>query len=199
MTTTWLIIRASGLVAYGLVAAATIWGLLLASRLLGRSVQPRALTVAHEGLSLGALAATGTHLAFLAADKYLSFGWRELLIPGSSSWRPEAVALGVVAAWGLVVVGGSFYVRRFIGQKAWRVLHFGAFGAYASATLHGVLAGSDTSNPAVMSLYAGTVAAVVVLVVARFLLAGGKAAPSAARAARNEPRRGLRPPAPPRW
>jgi sulfoxide reductase heme-binding subunit YedZ len=186
MTMTWLVIRASGLVAYGLLAAATIWGLLLASRLLGRSVQSRALTLTHEGLSLGALAATGIHLGFLAADEYLGFGWRELLVPGAAGWRPEAMALGVVAAWGLLLVGGSCYLRRFIGQKAWRLLHFGALGAYAASTIHGVVAGSDSSNPAVMGLYAGSIVAVVVLLVARVALAGVRPAPCVAGGAAPE-------------
>ena len=175
MTTTWLIVRASGLVAYGLLASSSIWGLLLSSRLLGRTVQSRALTLTHEGLSLGALLALVTHLGFVAADHYLAFGWLELLVPGAASWRPLATALGVVAAWSAVVVGLSFYVRRFIGQKAWRSLHFGAFGAFAASTAHGVMAGSDTAHPAVLALYLSSGIAVLVLVVARVTLVGEKA------------------------
>ena len=86
-------------------------------------------------------------------DDYLGFGWRELLVPGAASWRPQAIALGVVGAWGLLVVGLSFYGRRLIGQKAWRYLHYGAFGTFVAATAHGVMAGSDTTHPAVLALY----------------------------------------------
>jgi hypothetical protein len=177
---TWLIVRASGLVAYGLLAAASIWGLLLSTRLLGRKVPSRALTFTHEGLSLGALAALVTHLVFVALDGYLGFGWRDLLIPGAASWRPLAIALGVVGAWGLLVVGLSFYVRRFIGQKAWRYLHFGAFGTFVAATAHGIMAGSDTTHPAVLALYLASAAAVLVLVVARVALANEKSRPRVA-------------------
>ena len=180
MTTTWLIVRASGLVAYGLLAAASIWGLLLSTRLLGNGVQARALTFTHEGLSLGALAATITHLAFVMADEYLGFGWVELLVPGASGWRPLAVALGVVAAWGIAVVGLSFYVKRFIGQRVWRSLHFGAFGVFVAATAHGVLAGSDTRHPAVLGLYLASGIAVLVLLAARVVLAGDKGRPPVA-------------------
>jgi len=180
VSTTWLILRASGLVAYGLLAAASIWGLLLSTRLLGRRVPSRALTFTHEGLSLGGLAALATHLTFAALDGYLGFGWREILIPGTASWRPQAVALGVVGAWGMAVVGLSFYVRRFIGQKAWRYLHFGAFGTFVAGTAHGVMAGSDTTHPAVLALYLASGAAVLVLVVARVALAGEKSRPRVA-------------------
>jgi DMSO/TMAO reductase YedYZ heme-binding membrane subunit len=95
----------------------------------------------------------------------------------------------VVAAWGILIVTLSFYVRRFIGQKAWRSLHFGAFGMYAAATAHGIMAGSDTRHPAVLALYLGSAAAVVVLVVARVALAGEKARSATARA----PARPVRP------
>ncbi len=182
MSLTWLIVRASGLVAYGLLAVASIWGLLLSNRLLGRKVPSRALTFTHEGLSLGALLALATHLGFVAADHYLAFGWLELLVPGAASWRPQATALGVVAAWSSVVVGLSFYVKRLIGQKVWRYLHYGSFGAFVAATAHGVMAGSDTTHPAVLALYLASAVAVLVLLVARITLAGERSAPRVRRA-----------------
>jgi DMSO/TMAO reductase YedYZ heme-binding membrane subunit len=101
----------------------------------------------------------------------------------------------------MVVVGLSFYVRRFIGQKAWRYLHFGAFGAYAAATAHGVMAGSDTAHPVVLTMYLATGVSVLVLVAARVTLSGGRSgsrpAPSARPAARSErPPSGATRPAP---
>ena len=182
MTLTWLIVRASGLVAYGLLAAASIWGLLLSNRLLGRRVPSRALTFTHEGLSLGALLALATHLGFVAADHYLAFGWLELLVPGAASWRPLASALGVTAAWSAVVVGLSFYGKRLIGQRAWRYLHYGSFGAFVAATAHGVMAGSDTTHPAVLALYLSSALSVLVLLVARITLASERPASRGRRA-----------------
>ena len=182
MTLTWLIVRASGLVAYGLLAAASIWGLLLSNRLLGRKVPSRALTFTHEGLSLGALLALATHLGFVAADHYLAFGWLELLVPGAASWRPPASALGVTAAWSAVVVGSSFYGKRLIGQRAWRYLHYGSFGAFVAATAHGVMAGSDTTHPAVLALYLSSALSVLVLLVARITLASERPASRGRRA-----------------
>jgi predicted ferric reductase len=182
VTLTWLIVRASGLVAYGLLAVASLWGLLLSNRLLGRKVPSRALTFTHEGLSLGALLALATHLGFVAADHYLAFGWLELLVPGAASWRPQATALGVVAAWSAVVVGLSFYAKRLIGQKVWRYLHYGSFGAFVAATAHGVMAGSDTTHPAVLALYLSSAIAVLVLLVARITLAAERPASRVRRA-----------------
>ncbi len=44
MNIEWIVIRGSGLVAYGLLAASTIWGLLVSTKLLGRAVKARAVT-----------------------------------------------------------------------------------------------------------------------------------------------------------
>jgi len=43
------------------------------------------------------------------------------------------------------LVSFSFYVRARIGRKTWRRLHFASFAVYGLVTVHGVLAGSDTS------------------------------------------------------
>ena len=172
MSTTWLIIRASGIVAYGLLALSVIWGLALSSTLLGRRVPARVLTYVHESLSIGALVATTGHCVALALDDYVPFGPRELLVPGASAWRTGAVAFGVVAAWGLVVVTLSFYVRRHIGRAVWRAVHYGGFGVFVAALTHGLTAGTDSASPVMHWVYVSTAAAVAALVVARVVLVG---------------------------
>ena len=73
MSTTWMIIRASGIVAYGLLTLAVIWGLTLSSALLGRRVSAKRLTYVHESLSVGALVATVAHAVALLADGFVPF------------------------------------------------------------------------------------------------------------------------------
>lgn len=169
MSITWFIIRASGLVAFGLLAASTVWGLLLSTGLFGRSVKAKGLSYVHESLAVGSLLATFTHMAFLTVDEWVPFTIAELLVPGLSAWEPLAVALGVVAMWFMLVITVSFYVRRRIGQRVWRALHYGSFGAYVAAAVHGVTAGTDTANPFVMYLYVGSLALVVGLLVLRVI------------------------------
>ena len=47
----------------------------------------------------------------------------------------------------MAIVVGSFYVRRQIGQRAWRTLHYVTFLAFLGATAHGVMAGTDSGTP----------------------------------------------------
>ena len=169
MNIEWIVIRGSGLVAYGLLAASTVWGLLVATKLLGRAVKAKPLTWFHESLGLVALIATGVHLVALTMDQYIGFGWPDVLVPGVADWNSTAVALGVTGFYGLAVVTLSFYVKGIIGQKVWRMIHFLAFGTFVSVTIHGVMAGTNTANPYVTGMYIGSSVLVAGLLTIRVL------------------------------
>lgn len=169
MNIEWIVIRGSGLVAYALLAASTIWGLLVSTKLLGRAVKAKPLTWFHESLGLGALIATGVHMAALTMDQYVEFGWADVLVPGVATWNSTAVALGVTGFYGLAIVTLSFYAKGIIGQKAWRSIHFLAFGTFLSTMIHGVMAGTDTANPYVTGMYVGSGVLVIALLAVRVL------------------------------
>lgn len=172
MNIPWILVRASGFAAYAMLAASTVWGLLLSIGMLGRSVSAKGVTRVHESLAIGAVLATGLHLLFLWADSYVHFGPAELFVPGASAWRPVPVAFGIVAMYALLLTTFSFYVRRFIGQSRWRMLHFATFGVFAAAAWHGVAAGADTGSMIGQAVYIGSVVLVAGLVAVRFVVAG---------------------------
>jgi methionine sulfoxide reductase heme-binding subunit len=167
MSLEWMLIRGSGVAAFALLSAATIWGLLVSSKLLGKLVKAKPLTWFHESLGIGALIATVVHVVVLSIHDFLDFSWAEILVPGLSDWRPLAVALGVVSMYGLVVVAGSFYVKRWIGQKLWRSIHFASFGVFVSSLVHGMWAGTDTGSPFMIGLYLGSALVVFALLAHR--------------------------------
>jgi len=175
---TWEIIRASGFVAYGLLAGSVILGLLVSSRLFGRSISAKALTYLHEGMAVGSLLATITHLVALSLDEYVEFGLQALLLPGAATWEPQATALGVVAMWMLAIVTVSFYVRRQIRQKVWRFVHYSSFGSFVAAFAHGIMAGTDSGSPAALVMYGATGGLVAVLLIARVALVGESGRPA---------------------
>ncbi|HEY6629366.1 MAG TPA: hypothetical protein VI193_10320 [Acidimicrobiia bacterium] len=174
----WLVIRGSGIAAFALLSGATIWGLLVSSKLLGRLVKAKPLTWFHESLGIGALLATVVHIVVLSVHDFLDFTLVEILVPGTSDWRSLPVAFGVVSLYALTVVVGSFYLKRFIGQKAWRSIHFASFGLFISALLHGMLAGTDTGSPMMLGLYAGSAIVVFGLVAQRLVPPTGERAGS---------------------
>jgi DMSO/TMAO reductase YedYZ heme-binding membrane subunit len=163
----WLVIRGSGIGAFALLTAATIWGLLVSSKLLGRLVKAKPLTWFHESLAVGALVATAVHVVVLSMHDFLDFSWSEILLPGVSDWRPLAVGMGIAAFYGMVVVAGSFYVKRWIGQRRWRAIHFASLGVFISSLVHGIWAGTDSSSPLMMGLFLGSAVVVFSLVALR--------------------------------
>jgi len=164
-----MVVRGAGIVAFLLLAASSVWGLLISTKVLGRTVKAKPVTWFHEALGLAALIATVVHVVALTMDEYIGFGWADVLVPGVASWNSMAVSLGITAFYGLAVVAMSFYVKGVIGQQAWRMIHFLAFGTFLGALIHGVMAGTDTGSPAVTAMYFGSALLVAVLVALRVL------------------------------
>ena len=167
----WFTIRGSGFVAYGLLALSTIWGLLLATKVLGKAAKAKPLAWFHESLGLAAVVATAVHMGALVGDTFMYFGPRELLVPGASAFAPLGVAMGVMAFYGMVLVAGSFYVKQWIGQRAWRTIHYLAFGTFVAATTHGLMAGTDSHGLAGFAVYLIPTVIVSTLLAVRIALA----------------------------
>ena len=159
--TFWLLARSSGLVAYALLTASVLAGLVVKSRPLGRSVRPAAVVDVHRFLALLGLGALVLHGVALVLDNAVDIGLEALLVPGASPYRPLATALGVVAAELMVLIYASFSLRRRIGAKAWRGLHWLTYLVFALATFHGLAAGTDSGRTWALALYGAAVGAVL--------------------------------------
>lgn len=158
--TFWLLARASGLTAYVLLTLSVLAGLAVKSRPFGRAVKAASATDTHRFLSLLGLGAIALHGITLVLDRTVHISLAALLVPGLAAYRPVATGLGVLAAELAVVVIVSFPLRKRIGARAWRRLHWATYGVFAAATAHGLAAGTDTRLPWVFGLYLGAVFAV---------------------------------------
>jgi predicted ferric reductase len=163
----WYLSRGAGVTAYLLLTVSVLLGLLMHTRLDGR-LAPRAGTFElHRFVSLLALAMTALHTYILLGDDYFGFTVAELSIPFALPYRPVETAIGVLAAYSLIVVVSSFFVRQWIGYRAWRALHYLTFALYVGAAVHGILAGSDTAQPWARAMYLGSAAVVFTLIAYR--------------------------------
>ena len=167
----WYVARAGGLVSWYLLAASVIWGLLLSSKMLGRIGNRRWLLDLHRFLGGLGVIFVGVHLTGILLDTYVDFGLREVLIPFTSTWRPGAVAWGIVAFYVLIAVELTSLVRKRIPRKLWRVVHFGSFGLFVMATVHLLTAGTDATNPIVRWSTVVAVGTVTFLTCYRILMA----------------------------
>src|SRR6476661_4076459 len=138
----WLVARAAGLVAFGLLTLSVWLGLAMSTRVLGPKWAKQLLGL-HRTLAWTGLAMIGLHIGAILLDPVLHFGVLGALVPGAAPWRPGAVAMGVVAGWLTLALAASFNARRWIGQKGWRRLHYATFVAFWLALGHALLVGTD--------------------------------------------------------
>jgi predicted ferric reductase len=178
----WYLSRSSGLVAWLILAAAVIWGLLLSTRILQDRRRPAWLLDLHRWLGGLSVVFTGLHLVGLVLDEYVVFGWRELFVPMASEWQPGAVAWGIVGFYLLVAVQVTSLLMKRLPRKLWKSIHFSSFILFWVATMHSALAGTDAT--ARWYRVGATVVIVLVLftVAYRFLTLG-----AARRSERREP------------
>ena len=142
----WLVARAAGLVAFGLLTLSVWLGLAMSTRLLGPKRQ-KALLGLHKTLVWTGLAMLGLHML-------------AVLVPFAAPWKAGAIAAGVIAGWFSLALAVSFRLRKWIGQKGWRRLHYLSFGAFALALGHALLVGTDLQGlggPVLALLAAGPV------------------------------------------
>ena len=165
----WLVARAAGLVAFALLTVALTLGLALSTRLLGNR-RGKMLLGWHQTLMWTGLAMVGLHGTALALDPVMRFGFVGVLVPGLAPWRPVPVAAGIVTGWIMLALAASFHIRRRIGQRRWRLMHYASFAAFAIGLYHALNVGTDLTGTRGV-IFAGIVAAPVVwLVYARILL-----------------------------
>ncbi len=172
-TSFWYLSRASGFVAYVLLWGSVVWGLLLSSGMGRRWMRPPQLLEAHQFLSTAAIGFAGFHGLVLMGDRHMRFPFTAIVIPFASSYEPLLVACGQVGFWLSVLLIVSFHVRRRIGGRAWRRLHYVSFAAFWMAFIHGLLLGSDSAGPWATVLYLATGTPVVFLTLSRVLAVEG--------------------------
>lgn len=154
--TFWYVARAAGFTAYALLTLTVCFGLLVRTKLMDALVARWRTFDVHQITALIALAFIGLHIFALLGDQYVGFHLSELFVPFTAPYRPTQVTLGIVALYLMLVIAGSFAVRRSIGYETWRAIHYLTFGAFLLALGHGVLAGTDTGEPWARAIYWGT-------------------------------------------
>jgi hypothetical protein len=189
----WYVARASGLVAWGLLAAAVVWGLLMTSKVLRGRVKNAWLLDLHRWLAGLALTFTTVHVLAIMADTYVHFGLASVLVPLAARWHPVAVAWGVVSLYLLAAVEVTSLVRRHLTHRLWRRVHMLSFPLFVSSTVHGLSAGTDARKPMMIITAALVSVAVAVLVTVRLKVRAersGRARPDGTRADGPRPDRG---------
>ena len=179
--TFWFLARAAGLSAYLMLFLNVFLGLAVRSKVLEALLARWRSFDLHQFTALLALGFLALHGLALLGDRYIGFSPAELLVPFASPYRPVWTALGVMALYLFLGVLASSYLRKLIGQRLWRAIHYSAFVAFLLAMAHGIFAGSDSSEPWAAALYGGTGSIIGLLVILRVKSASGRVPAQAPR------------------
>ena len=164
----WYLSRASGVIAYTLFWLAVVFGLLLSTRL-GKHFNAARVFALHQYLSLIAVGFAAFHAGILLADNFLNLNLWQILLPFSFQTERVGVALGQLGFWLLFICAFSFYIKKYIGQSAWRWLHFLTFMAYMFISIHVFMVGSDSRALPLLVFYAGSQTLVFLLMTYRLV------------------------------
>jgi len=178
----WVLGRGLGLGAFLGLTVLTITGLWLRHpwRAVVGFPRPESMLRVHAVVAALTFVLVLGHVVALVLDSYAGVGVVGAVVPGQSSYRPMATAIGTMSLYLGLLVGVSAALAGRLVRRAWLPIHRLAVAVFATGWLHGVLAGSDTA--ALRPLYIAAGVPVLLLAVSR-RLAGGTAAHATGNAA----------------
>lgn len=167
----WVIGRAFGIAAYLDLAALVSVGTWFRHPWRHRwpLLRPALAVRLHAGLGVSAVGLVGAHVVSLVLDPYARVGMVGALVPGLSGYRPLAVALGTLALYLGLLVGGTAAMAGSWAGRRWLGVHRLGAASFVLVWIHGVLAGSDAII--LRPLYLVTGLGVLVLATSRRMLA----------------------------
>jgi DMSO/TMAO reductase YedYZ heme-binding membrane subunit len=166
----WYTTRGAGAVSLVLLSAVVVLGLLARLRFESQG-WPRFLSAAvHGDLALMTLAFLLLHIVTAVVDPFTHLGLAAL-VPFGSYYKTLWLGLGAVAVELLLAIVATSLLRRHIGARVWRAIHWLAYACWPVAVLHGIGTGTDRSSRWMIAIDAVCVIAVGVALVWRALAA----------------------------
>jgi len=169
---TWTLTRASGGVSLVLLTAAFALGIADVARWRSRSWPRFAIDALHRNLALMAVAFVVLHILTTVLDTFVHIGLLAAFVPFSNSYKGLWLGLGAVSFDLLLALILTSMLRRRVGVRVWRAVHWSAYACWPVALLHALGTGTDASRPWMLALALGSTAVVGAAVVARLMHGG---------------------------
>lgn len=166
----WFLSRSSAFAAFGLLWLSMVFGLLITNKL--ARMWPGGPTAfdMHQYVSLLGLGFMLFHALILLGDQFIHYSLFQLLVPfASDNYQLLPVAWGQIALYIALLVSLSFYVRRTISQRSWRLIHYLSFALYLLALIHGLWSGTDSTTSWSQAIYWFSSGSLLFLTVYRIL------------------------------
>jgi sulfoxide reductase heme-binding subunit YedZ len=161
----WIISRAAGTTAMVLASLAVGVGLSMGGKLIKRGGPDR--RTIHEILSLGTMVAIAIHGLALLGDTYYPFSLANVAIPFLAPYKNSLTSIGILAGWGMIILGLSYYARTKIGIARWKTIHRFTAVAWLLGLVHALAEGTDSGKLWFIALIGLTAAPALTLLIVR--------------------------------
>ena len=141
----WTLVRASGTVDLILLTVVVALGVAVIGRGSIGSTPRFVFQHLHRDASLLAVALLVAHV--VAAVLLVHLDVIPSVVPFTSATRRVYLGLGVLGADLMALIAVTSMVRRRLGLRGWRRLHWAAYVAWAAAVVHGAAPGTDRRVP----------------------------------------------------
>ncbi len=157
----WYLTRGAGGVSLLLLTVALVLGVVDVSRLRSERWPRFVVDGLHRNLSLSALVFLAIHILTSVLDSFAPLTLMDAVVPFASSYRPVWLGFGALAFDVLLAVAVTSVIRRRLGYRTWRAVHWVAYASWPLAVLHTLGTGSDANQPWLLVLTLLCLAAVV--------------------------------------
>jgi DMSO/TMAO reductase YedYZ heme-binding membrane subunit len=163
----WYLTRSTGAVALVLLTVSVALGIANVSRLQAAGWPRFVVDGIHRNASLLALVVLAVHIVTSLLDPFAGIRLIDAVIPFTSSYRPLWLGLGAFASDLLIAIAITSVIRRRLGHRTWRAVHWLAYLCWPVAILHTAGTGSDIRQTWMLAILTLCVLTVIVAVWAR--------------------------------
>lgn len=158
---TWYVTRSTGMVAFLLISAAVVLGVLGAERFETVNRPRFHYAELHRGVALFGGVLLLVHIVTAVIDPFTHLGLTSIFDPFGRNYRGLYLGLGIAAFDVLAAVIVSSLIRQRLTPKIWRYIHLSVYPIWIAAVVHGLGTGTDTHFLVVQIMYLVALAAVV--------------------------------------
>lgn len=170
----WYLARGTGAVSLVLLTASVVLGILGSVRFAAPRWPRFAIDTVHRDVSLLVLVVLALHVITSVLDGFAPISLLDGVVPFATPYRPLWMGLGTLAFDLLLAIAITSLVRRRLGYRAWRAIHWLAYASWPVAVLHGLGTGSDVKQWWMLGLTAACIVAVLLAVWARLAQVSGE-------------------------
>lgn len=163
----WYLSRGSGAVSLILLSTSVVLGIVDQRRWRSERWPRFTLHGLHRWVSLFAVSFLSVHILSAVLDSFAPIRLVDVVVPFAGRYRPLWLGLGAVAFDILLAVAITSLLKKRIGQRNWRAVHWLSYAAWPVAVVHGLGTGSDVRAGWLLAITAACVAAVWLAVFVR--------------------------------